>query len=115
MCNNHSTITMPFNIRKIWCDQFGPNDNPPQIDSCIAYNVWKMVTQQGIRTLNSCCGHGRKLDNNEGEIMIDSHSVYNAIKAGYDVKVVPRVWINQGLDEGGDGGDFEGLTYEVKL
>ncbi|MFQ5787621.1 MAG: hypothetical protein ACE5H1_06525 [Thermodesulfobacteriota bacterium] len=110
MCKHGKQILMPFSVRKLWQSHWGNiKFKDFKVDSCLAYTIWKMNTLQGIQTLNSCCGHGRKLSEGEGQILIDSHSVYNAIKHGYDVRKVERWWDSQ------DGAEIELSTYEIKI
>lgn len=110
MCEHGKTVKMPFCIRRNWNSPIGNTQFKEfDVDACIAYEVWKMNCLLGIVTLNSCCGHGRKLRDDEGEIMIDSHSVTNALKHGYSVKLVNRVWVWP------DGTEYEAPTYEIKL
>ena len=111
LCKYGNQIEMPFCVGKIWYNHWGAEQDWKEftVDTCLAYTVWKMNTLQGIQTLNSCCRHGKKLDDDEGEILIDSHSVYNAIKYGYDVRINHRWWDRD------DGAEYECETYEVRI
>lgn len=85
MCQDHSAVLMPFCNISLWKHFWSfKNQNDIEIDGCLAETIWRMNTQEGIQTIDCCCRHGDK----EGVIiLIDSHSVYNAIKAGYNVTV----------------------------
>ena len=111
MCEHGKQIEMPFCVGSIWSSHWGSQCDWKDftVDACLAYTVWKMNTLQGIQTLNSCCGHGEKLSDDSGEILIDSHSVYNAIKYGYDVRIFYRWW------DGEDGTEDERVTYEIRI
>jgi len=110
MCEHGKQILMPFSVRKVWKSHWGDTIFKEfTVDACLAYTVWKMNTLQGIQTLNSCCRHGKPLAENEGQIIIDSHSVYNAVKEGYDVKIVNRWW------DSVDGAQKERTTYEIRI
>lgn len=120
MCEHGKQVEMSFNVIRLWEDGFGDNLNKEywknherghffSVDACISYQVWKMNTLLGIRTLNSCCGHGVELSDDDGQILIDSHSVYNAIKNDYDVRIFHRWW------DGLDGAEYEMPTYEIRL
>lgn len=89
MCQDHSSILMPFCNFKLWNSHWGFNkQNDIEIDSCLAETIHRMNTKEGIQTIDCCCRHG-DLDKDGLPlgviILIDSHSVYNAIKAGYKV------------------------------
>jgi len=113
MCNHGISIEIPVWHREGW--EKLPDDiiwtemyTPQPIDVCLAVDIYKM-TNLGIRTLTSCCMHGEPLTEDSGQIMIDSRSVYTAIKHGYDVRVFHRIWNR------GDGAEDEQPTYEVRV
>ena len=53
---------------------------PLVVDSCLA-EITQNLHSCGIRTYGSCCGHFNLC----GGFIIDSHSVYNALRSCYDV------------------------------
>ena len=123
MCKPYIYIEIPLVNKQGWAPQGIDYDNPedikkimwfdilePQeIDACIALDVYKM-NNQGIKTLSSCCGHGKPLGEYDGEIMIDSHSVYKAICLGYDVRKFNALRHGNALEE-----EDESPLYMVKL
>ena len=94
-------------FRKHWTED--PNGLFFDVDNCIAADVKKMNTEQGIYTLTYCCFHGKPMEENMGEIVIDSHSVYNAVKHGYNVVILHRWW------DGLDGAELERNSYMIKI
>ena len=118
MCKQGNQIPMNFCVNNkqgsAWDDWKEEWKKDPiglvfSVDACLALHIWKMNTQLGITTLTHCCLHGKPIPKGEGQIMIDSHSVYNAIKAGYDVVTYGRVWDDT------DGGDLEKPVYEIRI
>lgn len=94
-------------FRKYWTED--PKGLFFGVDACVADIVKKMNTEQAINTLTSCCYHGKDIPDDEGQIIIDSHSVYNAIKHGYDVRINHRWW------DGLDGADDERNSYNIRV
>ncbi|SDI14680.1 hypothetical protein SAMN05192534_12319 [Alteribacillus persepolensis] len=55
------------------------------LDSCIADEI-VLLNEQGVRTVNSCCGHG---ENNPVAIIENNHnSLNNAVGLGYKHKIL---------------------------
>lgn len=74
MCLHGNDVEMPF-----WCDVHRCWELRT-IDACIAPLVHRL-NQQGVRTTNSCCGHGQY----QGTILIDDASYERAVALGYNV------------------------------
>ena len=68
-------------------------------DACLAEEL-VLLNGRGIRTINSCCQHGKK----EGFIEIQRDSTQQALHVGYDVHVIPEqnlYWVvPRGVDWG---------------
>lgn len=76
MCEHGIESSMPF-----WIWQNGLKQYVPiKIDECLVAIFTKLLEQE-IHTYGSCCGHF----NYCGNFIIDEHSVYRALKHGYDV------------------------------
>lgn len=105
MCHPNQRVEMPLlaiDYRINWNMRI----YPCEIDSCLAPLIYKMNQKQGIVTNTSCCGHfGR----NKGLIGIESHSIYNAIKAGYQVQSGHGIW------ERKDGAEHEEEWYYIEF
>lgn len=104
MCDHDQIVEMP-----LYAADYRINWNmrtyPCEIDACLAPLIFKMNQKQGIVTNTSCCGHGQW----QGLIGIESHSVYNAIKAGYKVVREPRIWNRE------DGAELEQDWYYIEF
>ena len=77
LCEHGIETHMPF-----WIQQ---NNNPMiykplKVDMCLTEIITALL-RAGIRTYGSCCGHFTYC----GDFIIASHSIYNALKHGYNV------------------------------